>query len=516
MRPPELDVTFRLYELDCKSTEDSSADEPYLWILGFKVDAETLGPPTTTLLPTLRVQVFRGAPASPWVVGAGEVHGGDAVPIQPALGTRSFRLKPALLPAAGWFPGLAGVICLLWDQDGMSPSASEAGHEVFAKQFGPALATELNRMLNGEYDDALSRDGDGNVVPGEPDSPDLNWRLARLRDAGGRTSVTKAITHTIREGLQSKIEDAVQEANGVIDDVITFLDRDDLLGAEAQVYLGDELGGHRDFALHFTDGADYTVRGQAFGTRVHAAQLLSSVTHVERRLDRIILTWLRVCWFAEREYRAFAYRLKTTTRYELKTLLGPPPVAVRWLIDDTVLANSSGTIPITFEPMAKYTSPPLTGLAADFPGGPGTLTYTISGSVLEVHNEGGDGVYFGRVRALCAYEGDPTLFVPPATPLNELLELGYLHETQTSVIGVSLTMERKYYEDMDACGRIIDSVNHKRIPVNFGKAHIDPGDPPRYREQILDQVAADAQVLIDTRVEILGIERIERIERIGR
>ena len=69
MRPPELDVQFSLYELDCKTTEDSGGDEIYMWALGFKVDADTLGPPSISLAPTLGVQIFQGIPSFPFIVG---------------------------------------------------------------------------------------------------------------------------------------------------------------------------------------------------------------------------------------------------------------------------------------------------------------------------------------------------------------------------------------------------------------------------------------------------------------
>ncbi|MFB9445925.1 hypothetical protein Dvina_31965 [Dactylosporangium vinaceum] len=75
---------------------------------------------------------------------------------------------------AGWFPGLAGVICLLWDQDGMAPRTSEAGHARFDAKFGGALADELNGLLAGAHDASLGTPG--------PGGPTLAWRLDRLRD----------------------------------------------------------------------------------------------------------------------------------------------------------------------------------------------------------------------------------------------------------------------------------------------------------------------------------------------
>jgi len=45
MRPAEQNVPFLLYQMRVQATEDSGGDEPYRWMLGFKVHADTLGPP---------------------------------------------------------------------------------------------------------------------------------------------------------------------------------------------------------------------------------------------------------------------------------------------------------------------------------------------------------------------------------------------------------------------------------------------------------------------------------------
>ncbi|GAA3453515.1 hypothetical protein GCM10018962_53480 [Dactylosporangium matsuzakiense] len=469
-------MTFRLYELDCSATEDAGTDgdEPYLWVLGFKVDADTLDP---GLPPKIRVQVYRGAPASPWVVGAGHVKGGNRIAIPPALGTRSFRLRPALVPVAGWFPGLAGVICLLWDQDGMAPRTSEAGHARFDAKFGGALADELNGLLAGAYDASLGTPG--------PDGPTLAWRLDRLRDPARRGTIVGAITDRLRDRLTGDIKDAVTDAA----DWDELIDTDDLLGVQAQVYFGDELTGYQDFSLSFTDDeANYRIRGQAGGSLVHSARILATVTHVERRLEQVRIVWARVCWFAARDYLARAFRLRTTTRFVLDTTIGGPPRQVRWYLGDTPLDAGSGSVVVHFEGIAEFASPPADVLAPDYPGGPAPVTYTANGPVLDLHAEAGDGVWFGRVRAVYNFDGDPDLQNVP--------DAGYERETQTSITGVELSMDRRYHEAMAACKRVTSAIDRRHIAVNLGKLHIDPGDPPADRETVRTRVDADVRALV--------------------
>jgi hypothetical protein len=473
MRPAELDVTLSLFKLHCVTTEDSGGDEPYMWVLGFKVDAETLGPPPAgSLLPSLGVQVIPGPPHFKQVLPYNqEAQAGRAYSIPANLGTRSLRLKPARLPLAGWFPGLAGIVCLLWDQDGFAPATSEAGYNKFKALFGPALSTELTSMINGGYDDALSRDAAGNPLPDPPEGRSVSWRLARLRDSAGRKNAVKAVTRNVKDQIINRVKEAITDEAG-LDELI---DPDDLLGVDAQVFLGDELTTNQFFSLSFTDDeANYAVQGVAFGSRVHLARLESTVTSVERQVDGVVGLWRQVCWFDVKLYWAHAFRLRTTTKFEVRTLLGEAPTVVRWFLNETPLADGSGSVTVTFEPVDAYEGPPQDALAGGYLGGPSPLTYKTAGPVLEISNAGGDGVFFGKVRALYAYPGDPSLFPPAATPFNELMTLGYDQEADVSVVAVDLEMDDQYNADIRRCKRITTEIDRKHIAVNFGKVKVNP------------------------------------------
>lgn len=493
MRPPEQDVTLVLYQLDCRVTNDDGGDEPYMWILGFKVDADTIAPVVGSLLPKLGVQIFEGVPASPYLLGTGSVHTpAPPTKIQPALGTRGFRVKPALLATGDWFSGLAGVIALLWEQDAFSPGTAEAGYKAFRNAFGPALSDELTNLINGNYDAELSKDAAGNVVSPVSASDPLGWRLARLGNTAARNNAVKAITGTVKDNLSGTIKDALKSAAG-LDELI---DPDDLLGVNAQVYLGQELSSTvLDFSMDYTDNdADYTARGHAFGSAIHRSLINSAVTGIAKTFDGITSLWMRVCWFSLKEYSAFAYRVKSTTRFQLVSTLGEPPVAVRWFLDGRLLAGSSGSITVTFEAADKYFGPPQDVLAFKYPGGPAPLTYQINGTTLDISNTGGEGAYFGTVTALYAFAGDPSISPTPDQPFDTLRKLCYQLQSDLSVVGVELTMDAAYKADVAACKRVIHEIDRKHIAVNYGKAFIDPGDPPVERQAILDRVIADARV----------------------
>ena len=497
MRPAELDVTYLLEHLDCFATEDDGGDEPYLWVVGFRVDADTIGPPAPgSLVPSLNVQIIPGAPFFAHIVGAGEVHAGRSYPIAPQLGTRSLRLKPARLPGAGWFPGLCGVICLLWDEDGFSPSTSEAGLARFRQVVGPALSVQLNRLLGGAFDEALAKDANGVPMPGWQSMASLAWRLGRLANDDGRRHALKELVREVRGTVSGAIRSALIEAAG-LDELI---DPDDLLGAEAQVNLGTELSGVLPFELRFTDDdANYRIRGRVFAKRAHQVSLVQHVSDASRVLDRLIGIWQSVCRKPEKLYWAMAYRVDRKVRFELKPTLGPAPASVRWFVDDKPLPAGTSTLPVTFTPPKVFGLAAGNALVQAYPGGAGTLSCTVDGGTLDIV-AGGLGRFSGRVRAVYAFPGDPTLFpVPEPSDIRDLIDLGYDTGVDFELETIDVEMSDEFVEDVARCAReTIKKYLVQYVPLAWGQPFERP-EPPNWHELVLQaQIAALGALQIPT------------------
>src|SRR6478752_5242416 len=74
-----------------------------------------------------------------------------------------------------------------------------------------------------------------------------------------------SITRKVKDDIFAQVRSAIIDEAGLDE----LLDRDDMLGVDAQVFLGDELSSIRNFSLSFTDeDADYTIKGNAMGSRV--------------------------------------------------------------------------------------------------------------------------------------------------------------------------------------------------------------------------------------------------------
>ncbi len=483
MRPSELDLTYVLETLQCVTTEDDGdGDEPYLWAVGFKIDATTLGPPPpdNPLVPSLNVQVIQGAPFFKHVVGAGHVHDGQTVPISPILGTRSFRLSPARLPVAGWFPGIAGVICLLWDEDAFSPSTSEAGFKKFVEVLGPELSTQFNALMAGAFDAELAKDANGVTIPNAASFATLAGRLARLRDPAGRKNGVDALVKRAKEQITSRVRSALVDAAGLDE----LLDPDDLLGAEAQVNLGDELNGLLPFTLEFTDDeAHYRIRGHCFGKAAHRVELLTIPREESRSFERLVALQPTICG-KRGFYIGQVYRVGAALRCELNATLGPQPAQVRWFIDDKPVAAGMSTMSVNYAPPGLRGFGSEGSLAADYPPGPGTLACTATGTTLDIRANG-SGVFAGTVRATWAFTGDPSLFpaVPSTNALDDLA-LGYDTRADIELATLDLVMGPDFDADLSECIRKrLRQITIKYIPVWTGEFVVPP-EHPDWREQI--------------------------------
>lgn len=489
MRPNELDLTYTLDTLECITTEDDDSgglfggngDEPYLWAVGFKVDGTTLGPPPPgTPVPSLNVQIFQGAPFFKHVVGAGHVHEGQTVPISPILGTRSFRLSPTRLPLAGWFPGIAGVICLLWDEDAFSPSTSEAGFKKFVEVLGPELSTQFNALMAGAFDADLAKDANGVTIPNLLPITTVAARLARLRDPAGRKNGIDALIKRAKTGISSQVRSALIDAAG-LDELV---DPDDLLGAEAQVNMGDELNGTRPFSLEFTDDeAHYRIRGRCFGKVAHRVELLTIPREDSRSWERLVALQPTICG-KQGFYIGQVYRVAAAVRCELNAIQGPPPTQVRWFIDDKPVAAGVSTMTVNYAPPGLKGFGSAGSLAEDYPPGPGTLTCTATGTTLDIRANG-SGVFAGTVRALWAFAGDPSLIpaAPSANPLDDLA-LGYDTNADVELATLDLVMGPDFDAELSECIRKrLREITIKYIPVWTGEFLI-PEEHPDWSRQI--------------------------------
>jgi hypothetical protein len=166
-----MNVRFQITEVHCVDEGDGPGTaEPYLWVLFFKLDGETVSMDSATLGGHVHLQRM---PASHGNLGTSDVDAGDSVPVPSSVGTWTTTLRPipitdegvrALVKSReGWddIPGRIGVMTVLMEEDSLPDGAEGAGYEAMAATFELMMNDELARL--GIFQQAVADDFRENV-----------------------------------------------------------------------------------------------------------------------------------------------------------------------------------------------------------------------------------------------------------------------------------------------------------------------------------------------------------------
>lgn len=150
-----LDVNVRLTELHCVDEGDGPGTaEPYLWVLFYKLDGETVSMGTGA---KLQGNVLTKRIPSPGHgnLGSRDVDAGDTIPIPGDLGAWRTNLVPipivdddarrVIESIKGWdnLPGFIGLTVVLMEEDSLPNDAAIAGYNSLVRTF----ETELNKVI---------------------------------------------------------------------------------------------------------------------------------------------------------------------------------------------------------------------------------------------------------------------------------------------------------------------------------------------------------------------------------
>ena len=195
------------------STAANEADgigdaEPYLWTIFFKIDGETIKQNLASLTGNA---VFHFGPGSHGNLGTTSVDAGQTVQIPAAIGEWHTQLQPIVLTQGSAtipVPGIVGVIAVLMEQDDVSDSGAEQGHQALNN----FVQTEINNFIHGI-----------NLLDfiGVPNPQD---KINELIDA---------MKKKIQDGASGVVSDAIKKAQGFWSNLWSFLNADDTIGSVA-------------------------------------------------------------------------------------------------------------------------------------------------------------------------------------------------------------------------------------------------------------------------------------------
>lgn len=217
----ELPVNVRLSSVYCHDEADGIGNaEPYLWTIFFKIDGETIKQNGISLTGDA---VFHFGPGSHENLRTHAVEDDDSVAIPATLGEWNTKLQPIIIKDASdhthLIPGTIGVAAILMEEDNVSDSGAEAGHQ--------ALNNYIRNSINEFIHSISLLDFVGVDKPEE--------KLKELTDA---------LVKEIKDKSSGKVKDAIRNKQPWYNDAWAFLNADDNIGSEIWMYNQDEIVSH--------------------------------------------------------------------------------------------------------------------------------------------------------------------------------------------------------------------------------------------------------------------------------
>lgn len=254
-----LRVLIKLERINCFDEGDGiGSAEPYLWTVFFTIDGQTTFVSESLKLVGEADVIF--TPGSHDNLGTSSVDPGIVI-VPAAIGERSLTLVPIPLPAsvheiAGVdLPGIAGIICVLMEEDNVTDAGAEAGHQ------------SLNLAIKSVLDEVIATRTPTNTTPTDEEIEDLI------------------------EDVSEKVSDAIAEQQGFFENIWSFLNADDQIGSKAFFFTGDKLldEGPIHFSQRFENHGDWEIVGVASATVICPANTLAArIGKVDPRLlDRL-------------------------------------------------------------------------------------------------------------------------------------------------------------------------------------------------------------------------------------
>jgi hypothetical protein len=211
MARPSLQVEMTFDNLHCHEEGDGiGSSEAYLWAIYFKIDGDSVFLGDDLFLHGNCTLV--GTPGSHGNLINHDIDEGEDVPVPAAIGEFQTTLTPIPVPqfvrdtfGIDDVGGVVGVALVLMEENWVSDAGAEAGHAA------------LNNFVRQAIDNLIPTLGAGN--------PD----------------VTEEQIAAIAENASDAVSDAVSDAQGILDNIASFINGDVLLGNKVFTFTHDAL-----------------------------------------------------------------------------------------------------------------------------------------------------------------------------------------------------------------------------------------------------------------------------------
>lgn len=262
-----LPTSVKLSSIHCRDEADGPGNaEPYLWTIFFKIDGETIR--QAPGLPVLTGNaVFHFGPGSHENLRTHAVDPGESVAIPAAIGEWHTQLQPIILTSGSTtipVPGIVGVVAVLMEEDNVSDSGAEQGHQ------------SLNNFVRTEINDFIHEINLLDFI-GVPNPQD---KLSEL---------IEAMKKKIQDGALAVVSKAIKDAQGLLSNLWAGVNKDDNIGSVAFTFSQQDIV-QRRYAISLNQRwrkeGDWELFGAITAPNPCLGQLVA-VNQQKHRIDQI-------------------------------------------------------------------------------------------------------------------------------------------------------------------------------------------------------------------------------------
>lgn len=191
-----------------------------------------------------------------------------------------------------------------------------------------------------------------------------------------------------------------------------------------------------------------------FGVDITVNDVVAELQYTEWKQVEV-----KPCVFAEPGIHSYRYRTVSHTYKIDATSFGYEAPHYTWKLDGQTLPEPSGSLPLTIQ-----TSVPDPVLGWQLQSREIVFNYTITGAHLDLISLAGDLAATGK------FGLSIEVIVNETSP--EVIKNNYPDQsviTSMRIENVQIEWDKEYYDKLRYCERVIDSVNHKHIPITIPK-----------------------------------------------
>jgi hypothetical protein len=275
-----LNVVLKLNQIICHEEGDGAGSaEPYLWAIFFKIDGLSVWQNGASLGGEAEFRFSHGSHEN---LPNHDVDPGEVIQIPSSVGEWSTLVKPILIDDFQGniieVPGIVGVIAVLMEEDNVSDSGAEAGHQ------------GLNNHVKNSINNFISSISLLDFLNSTDPQADLQQMIADL-------------IKSIEDGIEDVVKDAITSNQNWLEDIWAWVNKDDKIGDKVWTFNAQEIidaGYHIPLNERWKNEGDWEINGDISASEVCPAEAM------DRLSDRILN--LRLDMAKLRKFRSTLYR----------------------------------------------------------------------------------------------------------------------------------------------------------------------------------------------------------------